>query len=256
MDQKLKNYSSGMQVRLAFSVAIRTQSDILLVDEVLAVGDALFQQKCYDYFDKLKNSDKTVVFISHDMGAVQTFCDRAILINDSKLVAEGTPQEVVQRYNEILAEGTPKPEYENNELIHNGVGGAEIVRADILDKSGKLVNKIPEGEAFSIQVHYKTKKLVTNAVIGIGIMGSQGNAVLGPNTKEAGLKVGHLKNEGYFEATFSQNPLASGTYRIRAGIMNSSVTIPYDSVEKLATLTIVGKKRHGDVHIEPEWRAS
>src|SRR6185312_8467854 len=82
MDQKLKNYSSGMQVRLAFSIAIRAKSDILLIDEVLAVGDASFQQKCFDYFYKLKQDKRTVVFVSHDMGAVERFCDRAVLIDN------------------------------------------------------------------------------------------------------------------------------------------------------------------------------
>src|SRR6185312_1957927 len=98
MDQKLKNYSSGMQVRLAFSIAIRAKSDILLIDEVLAVGDASFQQKCFDYFYKLKQDKRTVVFVSHDMGAVERFCDRAVLIEDGKLIAEGDKQEVIKHY--------------------------------------------------------------------------------------------------------------------------------------------------------------
>jgi ABC-2 type transport system ATP-binding protein len=90
MDQKLKNYSSGMQVRLAFSMATRSEADILLVDEVLAVGDADFQKKCFDFFRKLKKNKKTVVFVSHDMNAVREYCDRAVLIDKSKLVACGT----------------------------------------------------------------------------------------------------------------------------------------------------------------------
>src|SRR5215469_11249766 len=85
MDQKLKNYSSGMQVRLAFSIAIRAKSDILLIDEVLAVGDANFQKKCYEYFYELKRNKQTVILVTHDMGAVKDFCDRAILINDGDI---------------------------------------------------------------------------------------------------------------------------------------------------------------------------
>ncbi len=98
MDQKLKNYSSGMQVRLAFSIAIRAKSDILLLDEVLAVGDAAFQQKCYDYFEELKKRGQTVVFVSHDMGAVRRFCTRAVYIKDGDLVLDGTPEEVAELY--------------------------------------------------------------------------------------------------------------------------------------------------------------
>jgi ABC-2 type transport system ATP-binding protein len=98
MDQKLKNYSSGMQVRLAFSIAIRAKSDILLLDEVLAVGDAAFQQKCYNYFEELKREKRTVVFVSHDMSAVRRFCTRAVYIDRGKLVKQGDVNEVADHY--------------------------------------------------------------------------------------------------------------------------------------------------------------
>lgn len=106
MDQKLKNYSSGMQVRLAFSVAIRAKSDILLLDEVLAVGDARFQQKCYDYFYTLKKEGRTVVFISHDMAAVQKFCDRAIFIKDGRVADTGRPVDIANNYLMELFDNT------------------------------------------------------------------------------------------------------------------------------------------------------
>ena len=104
MDQKLRNYSSGMQVRLAFSVAtILAESDILLIDEVLAVGDADFQRKCFEYFKKLKKDKKTVVFVSHDMSAVREYCDRAILINDSKVVFSGSSEETAKEYTKLFS---------------------------------------------------------------------------------------------------------------------------------------------------------
>ncbi len=98
MDQKLKNYSSGMMVRLAFSIAVRADADILLIDEVLAVGDASFQLKCLNYFEELKRKKKTVVFVSHDMKSVVKFCDKAILIDDSKMVMQGKPELIAKRY--------------------------------------------------------------------------------------------------------------------------------------------------------------
>lgn len=105
MDQKLKNYSSGMQVRLAFSIAIRAKSDILLIDEVLAVGDTAFQQKCYKYFDELKKEQRTIILVSHDMSAVKQFCDRAVLISEGKAVFSGKPDEVAARYERLNYEG-------------------------------------------------------------------------------------------------------------------------------------------------------
>lgn len=97
MDQKLKNYSSGMQVRLAFSIAIRARGDILILDEVLAVGDAAFQQKCNDYFASL-HGNQTVVLVTHSMENVRKFCDRAILIEDGKIKCEGDPEKVADEY--------------------------------------------------------------------------------------------------------------------------------------------------------------
>ena len=101
-DQKLKNYSSGMQVRLAFSIAIRARGDILLLDEVLAVGDAAFQKKCNDYFKSLHENKQTVILVTHSMENVREFCDRAILIEQGKITMDGDPNEVADAYTEML----------------------------------------------------------------------------------------------------------------------------------------------------------
>src|SRR5271168_4202753 len=98
---KLKNYSSGMHVRLAFSVAIQVDADILLIDEVLAVGDAAFQQKCFDVFNDMRDSGKTIVFVTHDMSAVTRFCHRAMLLERGEMVSIGDPRDVADRYLEI-----------------------------------------------------------------------------------------------------------------------------------------------------------
>ena len=101
MDQKLKNYSSGMQVRLAFSIAIRARGDILILDEVLAVGDAAFQEKSNEYFRNL-HGKQTVILVTHDMGNVEKFCDRAILIENGKISCEGKPSVVAKKYKDLL----------------------------------------------------------------------------------------------------------------------------------------------------------
>jgi ABC-2 type transport system ATP-binding protein len=108
MDQKLKNYSTGMQVRLAFSVAIKAEAEILLVDEVLAVGDADFQRKCYQYFKSLKRDKTTVIFVSHDMSAIRDYCDRVALIEDSRLQAVGLPVKISELYEQLFVHDLPK----------------------------------------------------------------------------------------------------------------------------------------------------
>jgi ABC-2 type transport system ATP-binding protein len=105
MDQLLKNYSSGMQVRIAFSIATRAHTDVLLIDEVLAVGDAAFQRKCFDHFKSLKAQGSTIVFVTHDMRAVREFCDRAVLIEKGRLAAEGSADEVADKYLQVVVPG-------------------------------------------------------------------------------------------------------------------------------------------------------
>jgi ABC-type polysaccharide/polyol phosphate transport system ATPase subunit len=101
VDLKMKNYSSGMSVRLGFAVAIQVEADVLLVDEVLAVGDAAFQQKCFDEFDRLKNHNRTMLYVTHDMASVERFCDRGLVLERGRLVDEGEPEQITRTYNEI-----------------------------------------------------------------------------------------------------------------------------------------------------------
>lgn len=121
MDQKLKNYSSGMQVRLAFSIAIRAQGDILLLDEVLAVGDEAFQKKCYDYFDSLKRNKKTVILVTHDMSAVEKFCTKAMLIENGEIVTISNPRDVAKEYTKKNNEN-----YEHKPIDHRASSGITI----------------------------------------------------------------------------------------------------------------------------------
>lgn len=103
VDQKLKNYSSGMQVRLAFSIAIQVEFDVLLLDEVLAVGDVEFQEKCFAVFDEIVAADKTIVLVTHDLASVETFANRALVLNDGRVDFVGTPQEAVAMYRDVVA---------------------------------------------------------------------------------------------------------------------------------------------------------
>lgn len=124
MDQKLKNYSSGMQVRLAFSIAIRANSDILLLDEVLAVGDAAFQQKCFDYFETLKKQKQTVVLVTHDMGAVERFCSRAMLVDSGEVKVIGAPSKVARQY--ILDNFDQTQKQKSNKQLKEGVKRLDV----------------------------------------------------------------------------------------------------------------------------------
>lgn len=187
MDQKLKNYSSGMQVRLAFSVAtILAESDILLLDEVLAVGDAEFQRKCFNYFNTLKKKKKTVVFVSHDMNAIKEYCDRAILIEDGKIQKEGTAVAVAREYAKLFV-----PEEQKNST-GNGLrwGTRELVFSKV-DVNPKKI----EEQKITVTVELKAEQQVENPIIGFSIKSSADKAITGTNTKIQKVKIDKL-NKG------------------------------------------------------------
>lgn len=180
MDQKLKNYSSGMQVRLAFSVAtILAESDILLIDEVLAVGDSAFQKKCFAYFRKLKKDNKTVIFVSHDMNAVQEYCDKAVLIEDGEVVLAGTSSEVASAYTRMFADETAHSKNELKEKKKRW-GSGEV------KFTGVTINptNVSSEKMLTLRVKAKGIKPTDGEVIlGFKVKDSEGKPIIGTNTR-------------------------------------------------------------------------
>jgi ABC-type polysaccharide/polyol phosphate transport system ATPase subunit len=149
-DLKLKNYSSGMQVRLAFSVAIQVDANILLIDEVLAVGDASFQQKCNDVFHQLHAEGKTIVLVTHDMTALRRFCDRAMLLENGSVVHVGTAKDVADQYLEINF--GREPEAPGEDGVRGGDGDARVVEVWAEDADGTRQLAMPQGERMTLRV--------------------------------------------------------------------------------------------------------
>jgi ABC-2 type transport system ATP-binding protein len=162
VDQKLKNYSSGMQVRLAFSCAIRAKSDILVLDEVLAVGDEAFQRKCNDYFDKIrKENGKTVVLVTHSMEAVRKFCNRAMMIRDGKIIATGDPNEVADDYRR---ENLLAPQTVDHKTNHKKPGlTAKLLSDVVLTSQDKLVVEAEYRAISSRPVYIKFAPLINGS---------------------------------------------------------------------------------------------
>lgn len=179
IDQKLKNYSSGMQVRLAFSMATRAEADILLVDEVLAVGDADFQRKCFDYFKTLKRNKKTVVFVSHDMSSVRQYCDRVVLIEKSELVSEGPASEVATEYTKMFSTNTEETEDDGEKNKRWGNKSFAISKVKV--SSDALTKTVPE---LKITATIEPKQDAADPVIGFSVKNAEtGVDILGTNTK-------------------------------------------------------------------------
>ena len=157
VDLKLKNYSSGMQVRLAFSVMSHVDADVLLIDEVLAVGDAAFQQKCFDVFHRLTQEGKTILFVTHDMGAAARFCDRAMLLERGRIEVIGPPDMVGARYMQRNFEREPSAAREPDEGDRVGDRSAEIVDA-WFEQDGERTTVLRQGEdcTFRIRLRFNT----------------------------------------------------------------------------------------------------
>ncbi|HSE29121.1 MAG TPA: ABC transporter ATP-binding protein [Candidatus Saccharimonadales bacterium] len=214
MDQKLKNYSSGMQVRLAFSVAIIADADILLVDEVLAVGDASFQRKCFEYFHLLKKNKKTVIFVTHDMGAVREYCDRAILIDQSKLVKKGKPSDIAESYTRLFNEEAEAAISEDKSATRWGNKKAIVDWVKVADK--KLT---PEQKTIIVEMQVTANQDIENPVVGFSIKDSADNRLFGTNTFIKGKKLGLLKQGESFKITWqAPNILADGRHYVDATI--------------------------------------
>lgn len=204
MDQKLRNYSSGMQVRLAFSIAIRANSDILLLDEVLAVGDAAFKKKCNDYFFKLKNEGRTIILVSHSMSSIEQYCDRAALIEEGRLIDVGDPSVIADKYNELNFRSTEKDlkklnTEKKNELQNSeSANFAKPTKAKIVDLYTYSTNPDTPQNTFSpkekISVRYVIEGLaeVDSPIVGIVFRDKMNNRIFASNTQVMNVKLDNL----------------------------------------------------------------
>ena len=175
---KLKNYSSGMHVRLAFSVAIQVDAEILLVDEVLAVGDAAFQQKCFDVFNRMRDEGRTIVFVTHDMSALNRFCHRALLLEKGSMVHLGVPHEVADRYLEINFGRDPEAAAKRVEEGRGGDGEARIAEAWVEDDRGERSTSLPQGRRITVKALVNFLVDVEDPAAGLYVLNEDHVAIL------------------------------------------------------------------------------
>lgn len=241
MDQKLKNYSSGMQVRLAFSLAIRAKAEILLIDEVLAVGDADFQRKCFNYFRQLKKSVTTVVFVSHDMNAVVEYCDRAALIDRSQLVEVGDPEKIAEAYNRLFDSSTDGKQYiDEGSNLRWGDLAAEIVSCSTNKDTYHATD-----EAVSLEVTVRgIQPIEHNIAIGFLIKNSAGSSILGTNTYVQHHKI-HGLTPGQTITVTWQIPqvFGDGDYVVDAALTSSDGSINHDWHQEMTHFKVIRDER-------------
>ena len=219
INQPVKNYSSGMFARLAFSISINVDPDILIVDEALSVGDFTFQQKCLRELKKLKDLGKCILFVSHDVNAIQVFCESAILLDKGELVKKGSAKEIVSLYQSTAVNDLPKPKEENNlEIKSYGKGKAEIINFSILNSSG--TKSFLPGENSTLEFEILCKEDMLVAGLGITIRDRVGVDILYLNNYMYDVEFTELKKNKTIkiEIKFVFPNLAAGKYSVSPAV--------------------------------------
>lgn len=211
IDRPVKEYSSGMYVRLAFSTAIHVDPEILIVDEALAVGDAIFANRCIQKFEELKQRKVTVLFVSHDLGLVKRLSDRAALMVDGKVAAYGTPSEVVNRYVGLVLErqqreghgqGTTGEKRLGGSFRH-GDGASRVIDVELLDARGEKTRSVDSGAPVTVRVRARAERDLEDPVAGMLIRNRLGIDVFGTNTRVEGVEIGRVAAGETFETDFT-----------------------------------------------------
>ncbi len=242
-DLRLKNYSSGMLVRLAFATAIQVDAEILLIDEVLAVGDAAFQQKCFDEFGRLQRAGRTILFVTHDMGSVQRFCDRAMLLERGRVVDIDEPSSIARQYNQLNFDRTTVGPVPGGPAAgHAGPDPrvAEVVNAWFESPSGEVIVTAQQGMRCVIRMDVRFIAEADDPMFAVTLENESGNVVFATNTNMHEAATGNF----YPGATAAirvnfENWLAPGRYRLIASVARAGFGAAAYDIHTTATIIVV-----------------
>lgn len=271
--QPVKTYSSGMFARLAFAVAISVEPDILIIDEALSVGDVFFQAKCYKRMEELKNSGKTVLFVTHDMGSVMKYCERCIIINNGGLYAEGSTKPMIDLYKKILVgqapdaavleehmmeelmasevKGDVSPDDWQESMLINpnhedyGDGRANIVSFGIFDDKGNITNTIYKMSEFTIKMRVKFAQRIETPIFAFAIKDLKGNELTGTNTIIEKVDTGYVEAGETIEVAFTQKMILQGGQQLISlgctGFENDELVV-YHRLYDICCLQVISDK--------------
>ena len=280
IEQPVKTYSSGMFVRLAFAAAIHVEPDILLVDEALAVGDAVFQHQCVRRIREMQTAGTTVIFVSHDAGMIKAVSSRVVLLDQGRLVAQGDPAEIASLYfarasaeiarvqaagasvtigsasgAQEIPGGSLEPQ---TQLFRHGTGDAMIRRVELLDAGGRPTTAVGFNEEAVLRVHAEYRTAAPASIIGFSLRDRTGAELIGTNTFEEGVTLPAREPNSALTVDFRLRlPLTPGTYSVSSAIAPDRYTRAYyDWVDNALVVTVLpppsGKAIHGQVWVPVE----
>lgn len=262
IDQPVRVYSSGMQMRLAFSVATARRPDVLIVDEALSVGDAYFQHKSFDRIKAFRNLGTTLLIVSHDRMAIQSICDRAILLDGGRLAKEGGPEEVMDFYNALIAEREnstveQKQTEDGRVQTTSGTGEATVTEIAVLDEHGAPVEMINVGTPVVLRVRVRVNAAIPRLVLGYMIKDRLGQPIYGTNTHYAEMPLADLQEGDCFEYRFAfPANIGPGSYSVTTALTSSETHLGnnYEWRDLASIFTVVNINRRsfvGSSWLEP-----
>jgi lipopolysaccharide transport system ATP-binding protein len=291
IDVPVKHYSSGMYMRLAFSIAIHAEPDILLVDEVLAVGDQAFQFRCLDRINEMKRQGVTIVLVTHNMDMVRDMCSSAIWLDEGLIQAEGTVEQVLEQYTaQVLAHDQDVLEQAEDERWQDetehrqrkveaqagdrsrvdkdadedepdwrwGSGESEIVDVQFLNGAEKESRAFKTGEPFVARIHYLAHQKIEDPLFGVALHHASGFHLSGPNTGFSEYTIEAIEGRGYVDFRIPSLPLLAGTYLFSAAIYDADGQQAFDHHHMAYTFRVVPcsevKEQYGTLHIASHWK--
>lgn len=261
-NMKLKNFSSGMYARLAFATAAATDPDILLIDEVLAVGDAAFQRKCKDKMDEFIANNKTIILVSHASQSIIDMCRNALLLSKGSMEKLGFSKDVMDYYNtkiHMIEDNKLKERFENKGIEENHIPSvARIIDVKMFDENGKETKNFLTNKKFSAKIKYFSNKKVENPIFGFAIHRNDGLLIIAPNTRVHNVLIPAIQGEGFIEYTIDNLPLLRGLYIISVGIFNfidgNYIALDYQDGKYYFEVHDNSIEEFGLIHTKSEWK--
>ena len=258
IDSPVKIYSSGMYVRLGFAVAVHVDPEVLIIDEVVAVGDEEFQLRCFSHLESLRSQGVTIVLVSHDLGMMRANCDRMAWLNRGLLAAEGDPSDVVNAYLDTIdTEGAasvghrPRPDADGDTPLR-------ITGLEFFDAAGHRPKTFASGEPLTVRIHYRASEPIRDPVFSLGFYDHNNLHLAGPRSHIDGFRPGTVDGPGWVEFHLSRIPFRSGGFHVNVAVQDADASFLYDRRAREFWLQISGEPdpgANGLLNLEGDWRA-
>ncbi len=247
LDLKIKNYSSGMRQRLAFAIAAHLDADIYLCDEVFAVGDESFQNKCLAVFRRWREQGKTIVLVSHNTAQIAELCDRVIFLKAGQIIADGEPRKVVSLYQKTIS-GLPIDDFSQSPL--------RLKSVQFFNSANQPVNQFKTGDQLRLRIHFRASASLENPVFGLAIHHEDGTHVTGPNTKTSGFLIPRIPaGKGFIDCQFPRLNLLAGKYHLTVSAFDFTLSRAFDYLDKRFSFVVEANRdnQYGLVDLSAIW---